>query len=145
MLIVPISTARQPVPSLALNDRVKAYIRERCDPSVNLQVTGPEWQAVSVTAVVVPVSLERANAVRAAVVQHLENFLHPLTGGKKGQGWALGRLPQPSDLYAVIESIPGVDHVQCLNVEPELKELSPEKLVYSGTHTITSILPKEEA
>ena len=147
MLIVPRSTARQPIPSLALIDQVKAYIRERCDPGVNLQVIGPEWQDISVRAVVVPVSLERADAVRAAVVQHLENFLHPLTGGKKGQGWALGRLPQQSDLYAVIESIQGVDHVQSLKVEPDLKEeqLSPEKLVYSGTHTITSILPKEGA
>lgn len=145
MLIVPRSQARQPVPSLALIDWVKAYVRERCDPSVNLQVTGPEWQAVSVTAEVVPVSLEKADAVRSAVVQHLENFLHPLSGGKKGQGWALGRLPQQSDLYAVIESIPGVDHVQSLTIEPDLEELSPEKLVYSGTHTVTSILPEEGA
>jgi hypothetical protein len=145
MLIVPRSQARQPVPSMALIDWVKAYMRERCDPSVNLQVTGPEWQEVSVTAVVVPVSLERADAVRAAVVQHLENFLHPLTGGKKGQGWALGRLPQQSDLYAVIESIQGVDHVQSLKIEPDQEVLSHEKLVYSGTHTITSILPKEGA
>jgi predicted phage baseplate assembly protein len=145
MLIVPRSLARQPVPSLALIDRVTAYVRERCDPSVNLQVTGPEWQAVSVTAEVVPVSLERADTVRVAVVQHLENFLHPLSGGKKGQGWVLGRLPQPSDVYAVIESIPGVDHVQSLKIEPDLEELSPEKLVYSGTHTVTSILPEEGA
>jgi predicted phage baseplate assembly protein len=145
MLIVPRSLARQPVPSLALIDRVTAYVRERCDPSVNLQVTGPEWQAVSVTAEVVPVSLERADAVRAAVVQHLENFLHPLSGGKKSQGWALGRLPQQSDLYAVIESIPGVDHVQSLKIQPDREELSPEKLVYSGIHTVTSILPEEGA
>lgn len=145
MLIVPRSQARQPVPSLALIDRVTAYVQERCDPSVNLQVTGPEWQAVSVTAEVVPVSLERADAVRAAVVQHLENFLHPLSGGKKGQGWALGRLPQQSDLYAVIESIPGVDYVQSLKIQTDSEELSPEKLVYSGIHTVTSILPEEGA
>jgi hypothetical protein len=94
---------------------------------------------------VVPVSLERADAVRAAVVQHLENFLHPLSGGKKGQGWALGRLPQQSDLYAVIESIPGVDYVQSLKIQTDSEELSPEKLVYSGIHTVTSILPEEGA
>jgi len=147
ILIVPRTTAPQPFPSLALIDRVKAYMRERCDPSVYLQVIGPKWQPVSVTAEVVPKSLETADAVRAAVVQQLEKFLHPLTGGKKGQGWALGRLPQQSDLYAEIQSIPGVDHVRSLKVEPDpqTKHLSPEELVYSGTHIISSILPKEGA
>jgi hypothetical protein len=147
ILIVPRTTAPQPVPSLGLIDRVKAYMRERCDPSVDLQVTGPEWQAVSVTAEVVPKSLETADAVRAAVLQQLEKFLHPLTGGKKGQGWALGRLPQQSDLYAVIQSIRGVDHVRSLKVEPDpqTKHLSPEQLIYSGTLIISSILPKEGA
>jgi len=147
ILIVPRTTAPQPVPSLALIDRVKAYMRERCDPSVYLQVIGPKWQPVSVTAEVVPKSLETADAVRAAVVQQLEKFLHPLTGGKKGQGWALGRLPQQSDLYAEIQSIRGVDHVRSLKVEPDpqTKHLSPEELVYSGTHIISSILPKEGA
>ncbi|MEG4166553.1 MULTISPECIES: putative baseplate assembly protein [unclassified Microcoleus] len=147
ILIVPRTTAPQPVPSLGLIDRVKAYMRERCDPSVDLQVTGPEWQAVSVTAEVVPKSLEKADAVRAAVVEQLEKFLHPLTGGKKGQGWALGRLPQQSDLYAVIQSISGVDHVRSLKVEPdpETKHLSPEQLIYSGTLIISSNLPKEGA
>ncbi|PSB45056.1 baseplate protein J [filamentous cyanobacterium Phorm 6] len=147
ILIVPRTTAPQPVPSLGLIDRVKAYMRERCDPSVDLQVTGPEWQAVSVTAEVVPKSLETADAVRTAVVEQLEKFLHPLTGGKKGQGWALGRLPQQSDLYAVIQSIQGVDHVRSLKVEPdpETKHLSPEQLIYSGTLIISSNLPKEGA
>jgi len=147
ILIVPRTTAPQPVPSLALIDRVKAYMRERCDPSVNLQVTGPEWQAVSVTAEVVPKSLETADAVRTAVVEQLEKFLHPLTGGKKGQGWALGRWPQQSDLYAEIQSIRGVDHVRSLKVEPDpqRKDLSPEQLIYSGTHIISSILPTEGA
>ncbi|MEG3936013.1 MULTISPECIES: putative baseplate assembly protein [unclassified Microcoleus] len=147
ILIVPRTTAPQPVPSLALIDLVKAYMRERCDPCVYLQVTGPEWQAASVTAEVVPKSLETADAVRTAVVEQLEKFLHPLTGGKKGQGWALGRLPQQSDLYAEIQSIRGVDHVRSLKVEPDpqTKDLSPEQLIYSGTHTISSILPKEGA
>ncbi|MEG4495033.1 putative baseplate assembly protein [Microcoleus sp. D3_18_C4] len=147
ILIVPRTTAPQPVPSLALIDWVKAYMRERCDPSVYLQVTGPEWQAVSVTAEVVPESLETADSVRVAVVQQLEKFLHPLTGGKKGQGWALGRLPQQSDLYAAIQSIRGVDHVRSLKVEPDpqTKHLSPEQLIHPGSLIISSILPKEGA
>ncbi len=140
LLIVPRSSARQPVPSLALLDRVEAYIRARCAATVDLQVIGPQWQGVSVEATVVPVSLDGADAVRASVGRRLAEFLHPLTGGKEGQGWSLGRLPHKSDLYAVIEAVQGVDYVQSLDVEPnpnlEKNQLSPEQLIYSGAHTI---------
>ncbi|MFP4104233.1 putative baseplate assembly protein [Coleofasciculus sp.] len=140
LLIVPRSSARQPVPSLALLDRVEAYIRARCAATVDLQVIGPQWQGVSVQATVVPVSLDGADAVRASVVRRLAEFLHPLTGGKEGQGWSLGRLPHKSDLYGVIEAVQGVDYVQSLAVEPnpnlEKNQLSPEQLIYSGAHTI---------
>ncbi|BAY29280.1 hypothetical protein NIES2107_11210 [Nostoc carneum NIES-2107] len=136
LLIVPKSSARQPVPSLALIERVETYIRARCHPTINLIVTAPDWQQVSVTAVVVPVSPDVADAATEAVIKRLEEFLHPLTGGKQGQGWAFGRQPQMSDLYAVIEGVPGVDHIHELS-ELKVKPLSPKQLVYSGSHTIT--------
>ncbi|MDZ8105293.1 MAG: putative baseplate assembly protein [Nostoc sp. DedQUE12a] len=145
LLIVPKSSARQPVPSLALIECVETYIRARCHPSINLILTAPDWHEVSVTAVVVPVSLDVADAVREAVIKRLQEFLHPLTGGKQGQGWAFGRQPQMSDLYAVIERVPGVDHIHELTelkVEPlfpklERKLLPPKQLIYSGSHNIT--------
>ncbi|MEA5567770.1 putative baseplate assembly protein [Anabaena sp. UHCC 0399] len=136
LLIVPKSSARQPVPSLALIERVETYIRARCHPTINLIVTAPDWQQVSVTAVVVPVSPDVADAVTEAVIKRLEEFLHPLTGGKQGQGWAFGRQPQMSDLYAVIEGVPGVDHIHELT-ELKVEPLSPKQLVYSSSHTIT--------
>jgi len=66
-------------------------------------------------------------------------FLHPLTGGLDGQGWAFGRKPYQSDLYALIEDIPGVDYVRRLTVI-ETDEVRPDRfLVYSGDHQITML------
>ncbi|MBW4635559.1 MAG: putative baseplate assembly protein [Iphinoe sp. HA4291-MV1] len=144
LLIVPNSSAPQPVPSLALIEQVETYIRARCNPTINLVVAGPDWQEISVTAEVVPVSLDVADAVRLAVIKRLQEFLHPLTGGKQRQGWAFGRQPYMSDFYAVIEAVPGVDHIHSLTLnELNVKLLSAHQLVYSGIHNIT-ILSKEE-
>jgi hypothetical protein len=76
---------------------------------------------VTVEATVVPTSFEEADAVGDRVSTALERFLHPLTGGPDGQGWAFGRKPHGSDLSALIEAVEGVDHVRALTVrlQPE--------------------------
>jgi hypothetical protein len=133
-------------------------------------VAGPEWIAVTVEATVVPTSFEEADAVGGRVSTALERFLHPLTGGPDGQGWAFGRKPHGSDLSALVEAVDGVDHVRALTVslQPETGEADrrlqrmlerpltetsdqPERerdlqrwldraLVYSGRHEISVAL-----
>ncbi|ACC80119.1 baseplate J/gp47 family protein [Nostoc punctiforme] len=139
LMILPYSSDRQPTPSLALLEQVETYIRSRCAGTVDLVVTAPKWREVTVTATITPVLLEDADMVRNIVRQHLEAFLHPLTGGT-GEGWQFGRYPQKSDFYAIIQSITGVDHVNSLEVElPTTKSkslLSADSLIYSGHHTV---------
>ncbi|MGK7925565.1 MAG: baseplate J/gp47 family protein [Spirulina sp.] len=136
LIILPHSRDRQPVPSLALLDRVETYIRSRCEAMVDLIVTGPKWQEVTVTASITPVFLEGADVVRTHVKQRLEAFLHPLTGGTKGEGWQFSRYPHKSDFYALIQSIAGVDRVDSLQVDPEPASLEADTLIYSGNHNI---------
>lgn len=139
VVIVPRSTAPQPIPSLELLGRVKDHIEAHLAPTVDLWVEGPDWLQVIVTAEIVPVSLEAATDVQTAVMTSLATFLHPLTGGLDGQGWAFGRKPYRSDLYALIESTPGVDHVRQLIVAEEGNVRPARFLVYSGDHHITLI------
>jgi hypothetical protein len=88
---------------------------------------------------VAPRSLEAAADVQVAILTRLAAFLHPLTGGLDGQGWAFGRKPYRSDLYALIESTPGVNHVRRLTVTEE-GDVRPDRfLVYSGSHLITMV------
>ncbi|MGL5061797.1 MAG: putative baseplate assembly protein, partial [Microcoleus sp.] len=151
LFIVPGNDSPQPIPSLALIDRVENYICDRASPTLNLWVGSPQWLKVSVTAEVVPTSLEFADAVRNAVIQRLETFLHPLTGGVSGQGWEFGREPHLSDLYALIESIDRVDYVRSLSgkidrvddvgsLPREIDSESPSSpepfLIFSGSHDI---------
>ncbi|MHC0066374.1 baseplate J/gp47 family protein [Nostoc sp. UIC 10890] len=137
LIVLPHSSDRQPIPSLALLERVETYIRSRCQPTMDLIVTAPKWQEVTMNATITPVFLENADIVRNSVNQRLEAFLHPLTGGK-GEGWQFGRYPQKSDLYAIIQSIAGVDYVNSLEVllTTTNSSLSADTLIYSGLHSI---------
>ncbi|MHC4180228.1 MAG: putative baseplate assembly protein, partial [Planctomycetota bacterium] len=93
LIVVPRSEKAQPVPSLELLGRVEDYIQARLAPTVYLWVAGPDWLRVTVSAEIVPVSLEAVSDVLTGVLARLASFLHPLTGGLDGQGWAFGRKP----------------------------------------------------
>jgi predicted phage baseplate assembly protein len=146
LILVPQSTEARPVPSLDLISRVEAYILAHAAPTVDLWLAGPDWVQVTVVAEIVPESLEIADAVETDVSTALQRFLHPLTGGSDGQGWAFGRRPHRSDLYALIESIPGVDYVRTLSVEEEEIGVvqTDHFLVFSGSHEISLVSPDEE-
>lgn len=139
LIILPYSQARQPTPSLALLEQVETFIRSRCEATVDLIVSASKWQEVTVTATITPVSIEGVDRVRNSVKERLEAFLHPLTGGK-GKGWQFGRHPEKSDFYGIIQAIPGVDHVDFLEIDVGLTDanlsLSADTLIFSGNHTI---------
>lgn len=141
LIIVPQSESPRPVPSLELLEQVRAYLAVRCAPTADVWVAGPEWIEVSVTAVIVPDSLEAADFVGEAVDTALARFLHPLTGGPEGKGWAFGRKPYRSDLYALIEGVAGVEYVRSLAVAetPDSASISrlERRLIFSGQHEIT--------
>jgi predicted phage baseplate assembly protein len=136
VLIVPRGGRGRPVPSLELLDRVRAFLGERIPATVELEVLGPEWVEVAVTVEVAPVAPGAAGEVQAALSTGLAGFLHPLTGGADGAGWPFGRRPWRSDLYALAEAVPGVDHVRLLEVRETPFPRTPYFLVYSGAHSV---------
>jgi Baseplate J-like protein len=152
VMIVPHSPEPKPLPSLELIHRALDYLAAHALPTLTLAVVGPLYVQVSVDVEIALTALELASDVEQAIEQGLARFLHPLTGGFDGQGWDFGREPHRSDLYTLLEAIPGVDHVHSLAIlqTPDRRldltisaaeDLSRTKqtgcfLVYSGTHNI---------
>ena len=129
----------QPTSDVTLLTRVREAILARSAPTLLLHVSEPVWVQVTVTAEVVPLSLAVAETLPATVIAALERFLHPLTGRWDGQGWPFGRRPYRSDLYRLLEAVPGVHHVQRLSIamhDPPLTQ-AERFLIYSGPHQIT--------
>ena len=117
----------RPTPSLALLSQVQAYLRERCPPTADLWVAGPEWIAVTVQATLVVTSVEDADSAGDRARTALQRYLHPLTGGSGGEGWAFGRRPRGSDLSALLEAVDGVDHVGSLSVSYQPQTADAER------------------
>jgi hypothetical protein len=143
VIIVPRSREAKPQPSLELLSRVQNYLGAHSVPTARVSVVGPLYVRVAVEATIALSSLEGASAVDQAVQQVLAAFLHPLTGGLDGSGWEFGRKPQRSDLYALLEAVPGVDHIQSLRIDEQQDQegvtATGRFLVFSGTHTISLV------
>lgn len=142
VIVVPHSNDHQPTPNLALLNRVSQFLKARHVPTLKLRVSGPKWQEIRVNAEIVPQSLANAGTVKADVLQALQQFFHPLTGGQQGSGWQFGRRPHHSDVYAVIESVPSVRYVHALDIQPIDAIVDQQTLIYSGTHQIELKLPE---
>jgi hypothetical protein len=103
-----------PKPSDELRQEVYEYLRERVPICSRLQVLAPQYSAIHLEATVVrgrQSRLDRAT-VRENVLRAVRDFLHPTRGGDDGRGWPFGRSIFRSELYAIIEGLPGVDHVR---------------------------------
>jgi hypothetical protein len=156
VLIVPVATDPRPYPSFELRQIVQNYLLARAPlvttgPS-HVQVAGPTYVNVDVSADLYTVSISSAQQLETAAVSELQAFLHPLTGGPLGQGWDFGALPCLSDFYGLLGGIPGVDHLESLSMRIYLANapgqattidqsypfsLPAYVLIASGNHTIT--------
>jgi hypothetical protein len=154
LVIVPASSARKPVPSASLRERVADRVADHAPTTVvtpdRLIVRGPAYveTTVAVSVVATP-GVESVSAVERAVDDALSAYLHPLSGGEAGEGWAFGSLPCPADLFAVAEGVADVDHVADLTVTfqgdgtearvgdgDEVPGVSEDVLVFAGTHDV---------
>ncbi|MCK4396312.1 putative baseplate assembly protein [candidate division WOR-3 bacterium] len=145
VIIAPASEEDKPTPSLERKKVVEEYLLEHCSDVVSLQVKGPEYIEVSVSADVYPTSIDVAPLAEKEALKRLKEFLHPLTGGENGKGWEFGRLVCLSDIYALLEGIAEIDHVENVTVsmmraeEGERTIVTPEAwipnaLICSGEH-----------
>ena len=104
-----------PQPSRELRQAVFEFLSERVLIATRLQVLPPDYYSFfELRAAVVRSAQSRLDraTVHQNVVEAVRAFLHPTRGGKEGHGWPLGRSIFRSELYGIIEGLPGVDHVR---------------------------------
>lgn len=102
-------------------------LKQRCLITTRLHVVGPRYLKIGVRVKI------RINAdvleqdVRKITLDELHAYFHPLTGGTQGTGWPLGRNVYVSDIYALLDKLPGVDFVEKSSKSGKpLEELVPE-------------------
>lgn len=124
LVIVPQGPEKKLLPSPQLIREVREYLLQRALPQsaehvlVQLNVVGPGYVPVELEAHIVPETFSQAETVRKNVLSLFDRFFHPLTGGPDGGGWSFGRDVFLSELYAALEALPGVEHVNDLRFRP---------------------------
>lgn len=126
----PAATA-PPVPSQELRDAVHAWLEPRRLLGVRHRVVGPTYVPVTITARLVlrpgyaTAAVARSGVLTdAAIVADvarnaaaaLTAAIDPVIGGAEAQGWPFGRDVFLSDLYRLLDGLPGVDYVDGLRL-----------------------------
>lgn len=145
LIVIPKGTEDRPTPSQGLLDLVKKYLlqRSQCSiPQTSLHVVGPTYKDVRISVDIYTTSIDLAVPVKREILIRLNQYLHPLTGGPDGNGWDFGRSVYRSDLYAMLESISGVDHAENLFINESAVDLTSEsmEIVCSGNHIVNIVL-----
>lgn len=128
LVIVPNTpNTLQPQPTGALRTAVQQWLDMRRLLGTRLHVVGPAYVPVTISATLVlrddyaPAQLreEQAflrnadiiNEVRQQAADALQTFFHPLRGGMDGHGWPFGRNVYRSEVYQLLDGLPGVQYV----------------------------------
>lgn len=118
--------------------------RSTCRRTVarQVRVAGPQYVPVGVRAEIIPDDPGLAAQVEARVRENLNWFLHPLLGGRDGQGWAFGQPVYLSQIAEVIEETPNVDYAREIRLRvgdeifADVVTIDPYTLVAAGDHQL---------
>jgi hypothetical protein len=144
VIIIPDSTDPKPYPSLTLKRLVKDYLDSHSLSTItsqgNVNVDGPSYTEMSVSLDLFVSSMDAASEASREAKRRLDAFFHPLTGGPQGEGWEFGRGVALSDVYALLEGISKVDHIENLQFQgregDDFISVLPDSLIANGTHAI---------
>lgn len=113
----------------ALINQVDVYLQPKCLLTTRLHVVGPQYLWVSLGAIIHVHSHVRADEVRKSATQALEEYFSPLPGnGPQGRGWPFGRYLYLSEVFDVLERVPGIESVEHVHV---LRLASSEEYFYA--------------
>jgi hypothetical protein len=113
-------------PQHELIDSLKKDLEQRRLLTTRVHVVDPVYVQIGVhlTLNLMPDALEKDVHPRA--VDALTKFLDPMVGGKEGKGWQFGRNVYVSEIYQLLDQLPGVDYVERMNNKDELTVINPQ-------------------
>ena len=147
LVFLPYGKQKVPMPSLGLRDLVFKYISQRASALTKIEIVVPEPISLNVEVQVVLNDWSYATNIKNVINEKLNNFLHPISGGKRKEGWEFGQLPLLSDVYEVLNPIEGVYKVSMMNISlsngkgysissQKMPVLTKKNIIYSGSHNV---------
>lgn len=143
LVIVPELPIPQPSPTKGLLKTVFCYLNCRRIVTTKIEVVGPSYRVVGVRARIKKDFGVSQDHLHMEIIKSLDRFLDPLNGGPESNGLPFGRDVYLSEVYQIIENIPGVVCVEHLELLDEKGEhingnycVDITSLVTPGNHEI---------
>ena len=129
-------------PRVELRQQIARDLEARRLLTTQVHVVGPRYVAIGVRVRLVLTEEGRLAAVQNAAIEALERFLHPLSGGPEEKGWPFGRSIYVSEIYKLLDQLPGVDYVTPIETQDELFMVAqdmPNRLVRNTDNELFAI------
>lgn len=98
--------------------RLKDHLDSRRLLTTRLEIQQPRYIWVTIQTRIKTLPKAEPERVRYAVKAALYRFLNPVFGGPDGNGWPFGRALTIDKVYALIQTVPGVEYATELNLYP---------------------------
>jgi predicted phage baseplate assembly protein len=98
--------------------RLKDHLDSRRLLTTRLDIQQPRYIWVTIQTRIKTLPKAEPERVRYAVKAALYRFLNPVFGGPDGNGWPFGRALTIDKVYALIQTVPGVEYATELNLYP---------------------------
>ena len=147
LLVMPYSTEDYPVISVGLKKHLLDYISEKTSATVKINILNPVYMRIDVDINVVIDDWSLASSLKSMINEEIRQFLNPISGGIKQEGWAFSQVPKLSDIFNLMNEIEGIlyiDKAEIFMQEKLLYDLDGEPIfkidddimICSGNHNV---------
>ena len=124
-VIVALVPAEAREPGEPLMVQVKKHLDARRLVGTRVLVRGPLYTPVKLDIKAALKANTRSDAVEQELRDRLNNYFHPLSGGRDGNGWPFGRSVSVFELFHLIEDVNAIEYVESIvmNGDATVKEI----------------------
>ncbi len=106
-------------PTDRLLEEIKAYLDARRLITTRVHVVNPVYINVRLRVWLAIKENIKQNEVISEAGRRINEYFNPISGGPEGTGWPLGRHIYRSEVYNLLEGIPGIDHVAKIEIDDD--------------------------
>ncbi|MEG3936014.1 MULTISPECIES: baseplate J/gp47 family protein [unclassified Microcoleus] len=119
LVVVPESIDKEPKPTQELTNALMEYLDEWRLLTTRLHIVAPDYVHLKIRAQLYLEDGANPLTVPDKAIKEVENFFAPLNSHTywEGKGWPFGQNVYISELYQLLDRLPGVDYVRGVNLE----------------------------
>lgn len=144
LIVVPEAplTELTPHPTENLRQQLGMWLDERRLLTTRQHIVAPSYVPVNISAQLFLEDGAVAQKVQEKAINEIQTFFHPLASGAywDGKGWPFGRSVYVSELYKLLDNIPGVDYVE----QVKLADSNPPSISLTDSQLVAASKPNFE-